>query len=516
MTITVSGHSGTDITLSGSTLNADNELTFTSDNWDTPQTVTVTAAEDDDASADPAVTLAHAVSGTGPVTADDLEVTITGHGGGEHRPDSPDGSGGAYQRLHGGPGHSPADVTVTISGYSGTAVTLSSETLTFTADTWDQEQTVTLTAGSVSANTEVTLSHTVVGGGYDSVSADDVTVTVVDVSQNQTTIQVGVTLSGQTLTVPEGGSATYELVLGTQPSGDVTVTIVVEDTANNDVTTDEVSVLFTSQNWDQAQSVTVRAAHDDDAAADPVVSITHTVSDAEYAGVTVPGVEVTITEDDTAGVTISESSLTIGEGGSADYTVVLDTQPTADVTVTVSGHAGTDIALSGTTLNADNELTFTSDNWDTLQTVTVTASEDDDAAADPQVFLAHAVTGTGEYASVTADDLEVTITEKDEPVTVYFGKEFHYTVEGASGGAGVGAMLSAPLQKEVTIPLMVLSESTADIGDYTFVDFVSNPGLTFAPGETFAHVFVKPIIDMEDEDAETVVLGFGTLPTTWR
>ena len=63
-----------------------------------------------------------------------------------------------------------------------------------------------------------------------------------------------------------------------------------------------------------------------------------------------------------------------------NYTVRLDSEPTADVTVAITGHAGTDLALSGATLT-DNALTFTTDNWNTAQTVIVSAAEDADAIA---------------------------------------------------------------------------------------------------------------------------------------
>ena len=137
-----------------------------------------------------------------------------------------------------------ADVTVAISGHAGTTLTLSGPTLvndslTFTSSNWNTPQTVTVTAGAVTADTDVTLSHGVSGGDYDSVTAADVVVTVVDVPENQVTIQVGVSVSRQNLAVPEGGSNTYEVVLARQPTGDVTVTVTVDDTANNDVTTEE-------------------------------------------------------------------------------------------------------------------------------------------------------------------------------------------------------------------------------------------------------------------------------------
>ena len=108
---------------------------------------------------------------------------------------------------------------------------------------------------------------------------------------------------------------------------------------------------------------------------------------------------MTITDNDSVGVTISRTTLTIDEGGSDTYTVVLDTEPSAGVTVTISGHSGTDVSLD------DTELTFATGNWDTAQTVTVTAEQDDDAMADADVTLTHAVTGASEYAAIDADDV---------------------------------------------------------------------------------------------------------------
>ena len=84
----------------------------------------------------------------------------------------------------------------------------------------------------------------------------------------------------------------------------------------------------------------------------------------------------------TRGITVSETALTVTEedatGGS--YTVVLDSLPTADVVVTIAGHSGTDVTPNPTT------LTFATSNWNTAQTVTVTAGDDTDryGHADPQ------------------------------------------------------------------------------------------------------------------------------------
>ena len=83
---------------------------------------------------------------------------------------------------------------------------------------------------------------------------------------------------------------------------------------------------------------------------------------------------VTANAGPTAGVTIAQSDGTtsVSEGGPTDsYTVVLNSQPTADVTVSVaSPDSPAQIALTPST------LTFTAANWNTPQTVSVAAVDD--------------------------------------------------------------------------------------------------------------------------------------------
>ena len=73
-------------------------------------------------------------------------------------------------------------------------------------------------------------------------------------------------------------------------------------------------------------------------------------------------IAISITDnDDAPDLVLSGASVTVPEGEAASYTVALAAPPTADVTVTVSGSSGTDVALSG--LDARNRLTFTSSDW---------------------------------------------------------------------------------------------------------------------------------------------------------
>ena len=81
------------------------------------------------------------------------------------------------------------------------------------------------------------------------------------------------------------------------------------------------------------------------------------------------------------------------------------------MTITIAGYSGTDITLSGATLTND-ALTFTADNWNTAQTVTVSAAQDNDAVDEEEATLTHTVTG-GDYDGVKADDVTVNVADND-------------------------------------------------------------------------------------------------------
>ena len=381
-------------------------LTFTADNWNTPQTVTVTAAQDAAAVADDPVTITHAVSGgdyEGVATAD-VEVTIT----------EDDTAGGtisitALEVPEGDTGHytivldtePTADVTVAIQVPDNADITVSPLVLTFTADNWNTPQTVTVTAAqdaAAVADDPVTITHAVSGGDYEGATTADVEVSIIE---DDTT---GVTISITALEVPEGDAKSYTVVLTSQPTADATVAIQVPD--NAEIAVDKTTLTFTAAHWNTPQTVAVTAAQDDDAVADDPVTLTHAVSGGDYEGVTTADVEVSITEDDTTGVTISTTALEVPEGETRRYTVVLDTEPTADVTVAIQVPEDAEIAVDQT------ELTFTAAHWNTPQTVAVTAAQDDDAVGDDPVVLTHAVSG-GDYEGVAAADVEVSIIEDD-------------------------------------------------------------------------------------------------------
>ncbi len=121
---------------------------------------------------------------------------------------------------------------------------------------------------------------------------------------------------------------------------------------------------------------------------------------------------------ETPGVTVSTASLDLAEGGSTgSYTVLLDSKPTANVTVTAaSGDAAkVRVQAPGGNPGTSATLTFTPTTWNQAQAVTVTP-QDDANADDETVTITHAVSNTGGYGGVTADSVTVTVDDDETPV----------------------------------------------------------------------------------------------------
>ena len=118
----------------------------------------------------------------------------------------------------------------------------------------------------------------------------------------------------------------------------------------------------------------------------------------------------------TAAIVANTESLAVDEGASATYTVVLATQPSANVTVTVASDNTDVTADTSTASGAQSTLTFSNANWNTAQTVTVTAAGDA-GSADETATLTHTASGGG-YGSVT-HGLFVAVQDDEQTGTDY-------------------------------------------------------------------------------------------------
>ena len=456
------GTQDNNLSLSGSPLN------FTTEDWNTPQTVTLSATDDGDA-LDGTALFVHTASGGGydDVTAS-LTATEDDDDSGLKLTDPQLETGTALEVSEGDSstygvklGTQPSGpVTVRMVSQGDDSIGASPVSLSFTIDNWDTAQSVTLSAAedddAVGGKAEIV--HTASGADYTAVK---LTLTVTE-NDNDTT---GITLSVAQLTVTEAQTATYTVELNTEPSETVSLTVQrsLAGTQDSDLSVVSASspllLTFTKEDWSTAQTVTLTAGADDDALAG-TASISHTASGGDYAGVSAT-LSATEDDDDTAGLTLSLASLTVSEAGTASYTVVLDSQPSDTVSVTVSRSSAdnqdSDLAVVSDT--ASLILSFTTGNWSDAQTVILTASADSDAAAGTAAIV-HLASG-GDYGGQNPVSASLTATEgEDDDYLVLSTTELRIS-EGGSNSYTV-KLYAVPVE-DVTITVTRRSGDDRDL-----------------------------------------------------
>ena len=116
-------------------------------------------------------------------------------------------------------------------------------------------------------------------------------------------------------------------------------------------------------------------------------------------------VTVPIGDDDSAGLTVTPADLSLTEGGSGQYEVRLDSQPLHPVTIT--------IASSNPDVEAPTPLSFTADNWNQFQAVTVTVAHDDDATDESATVTHTAESGDLNYQGIPVPSVSVSVSDDD-------------------------------------------------------------------------------------------------------
>ena len=245
-----------------------------------------------------------------------------------------------------------AAVTVTAAVAGGGGVTVEPAALTFTAGDWDSPQTVTVAAGhdDDAVDGAATVTHTAAGGGYDAVSAT-VEVTVDDDDHPRVAVSFGaasysVAESDDAATAAREDQAVVTVTLSAVPER--TVEIPITATGQDGATAGDwsgapTSVTFASDDTEQAFTLTA-AGDDVDDDGETVLLGFGDLPERVGADPAAATATVAIDDDDDRGVELSETRLAVAEGEVGSYTVRLRSQPTGAVTVTVTGHAGTDVA----------------------------------------------------------------------------------------------------------------------------------------------------------------------------
>ncbi len=205
--------------------------------------------------------------------------------------------------------------------------------------------------------------------------------------------------------VTEGQPATFTVTaVPAPPQGEsISVNVRISDSGNFAATGQSGSRSVTI---DASGMARITVSTQDDAIHEDHGSITATVAGGSgYTPHASNGSAAVTVEDDDPALMLSVSRLRVAEGGSASYTIALDTRPSGDVTVAISGDAATDLTLTPTS------LTFTPSNWNRPQRITITTPEDIDFI-DAAITLAHTTSGAN-YGGLTPTVVTVTVAAAD-------------------------------------------------------------------------------------------------------
>ena len=519
-------------------------LTFTTSDWNTAQTVTVTAVDDTDDVGEQ-VTLSHAVSGYG-VVIDAGTVTIvvlddevpTGIELSLTPPSVTEGDTMAVTVTaafvpSGTSQAAPITVPVRVGMTPGTAtagtdftaiseiimVTIPMNTTSATGEFMFEalEDTIVDPDETVLVDVESPVGGFTVAGTTLTITDNDIPPTVIELSVNSGSAE------DPASSVTEGSGTTTVLVTAAFPTGsptllaDTVVTVSVAGGGDNPATDEgtdfatvaDFPVIIAAGTISGSATFDLVVTGDTLAEGNETLTVSATAADS-FDSIT--AVTLTITDDDTPdtdppGVTITPTTLTVAEEGAVGtYMVVLDTRPDSDVTVTVVPDLSTTAPV--TVAPASGTLTFTPETWDTDQTFTVTATEDDDAIGGTRI-LGHTVAGYTGLVDANVGSVEVTVTDDD--IAIFGFDSVIVNVPEDTGDATVTMTLdrAIPTGFEVTISttgyahLFFLFDATAG-SDYT----ETTTTLTFAGTANERQTLTVPILD-DDVAERTETFGFG-------
>ena len=214
-----------------------------------------------------------------------------------------------------------------------------------------------------------------------------------------------------------GGTATFTVVLNKQPGANVSLALSSSDTTEGTVS--PASLTFTPIDWTTPQIVTVTGVDDfvdDGDIAFNIITAAASSDDPAYDGMNASDVAFINIDNDTAGITVTPTSgLSVTEaGGTATFTVVLTSQPGANVSIDLSSSDTTEGTVSPAI------LTFTTANWNSAQTVTVTGVDDIvvDGNIDFDIVTAAASSTDLKYNGMNAADVLITNIDDDAPANI--------------------------------------------------------------------------------------------------
>ena len=384
-----------------------------------------------------------------------------------------------------------------------------SKTFTFTAthDTADDDgESVDLSFGSLPT-------------GVSAETPDETTVTIND---DDKPTSVSVSFGSAAYTAAEGGSVAVMVTLSDDPEQTVTIPIT---TANQGGATSAdyggvpASVVFNA--GETSKTITFTAASDsvdDDGESVKLGFGTLPTTPLSVTAGSPSETTVTITDDDVPAVTVTFGAAAYSVEESDDTNTLTTTENEVVVTVTLSADPQRTVTIPITTANQGGatsadysgvpaNVEIASGQTSATFTFTATADTVDDDGE--SVKLSFGTLPTGVTAG-TPNETTASINDDDKPtsVAVTFGAAAYTAAEG--GSVAVMVTLSDDPEQTVTIPITTANQGGATSADYSGVP----ASVVFNAGDTSKTITFAATADSDNDDGESVKLGFGTLPTS--
>lgn len=525
VTVTITCNSPINVNTTGTTYASSTTRTFSTSTgvaggWNMPQTITLRGVSDTTAEGTHTGTVTHTVATAGGYTAgmaiqglnvDVLDRNDTNgnrimlaHTGGETRVGESGLTDTIKVRLRVAP---TANVSVNL---ASNQVKCMPTLLTFTSANWSSEQDVTVSAlddylnEGLHSNNIIAMSYSSDAnylnyGSTNSSIGATLTASIID----NDNVRVLVTESGGSTDVSEAGSTdTYTLALNAEPTAPVTIAL----QPNSQATVSPAGPLvFDSTNWNTPVTITVAAAIDITVEPTTPAQITHyvTSSDIRFHGLSAATVSPVVTDNELP-LTIVETNgfTTVAEGGTAGsggtpnvsdtFTVRLARQPSSNVVLTP--------VVDGEVTVSPTSLTFTNGNYNTTQTVTVTAVNDGDLEATPHVSIIgwNITTTDSYYAGRACQPVSVAVKDNDAPgVSIVEGSGNTASTEGSTTDTYTLVLTAAPLS-DVVVRVTCDAQTEVLISGSTYA---STRDFTFTSGNwnTAQTVTVRPVNDTAAE-----------------
>jgi len=218
---------------------------------------------------------------------------------------------------------------------------------------------------------------------------------IVDIGAYEAVPSVVEVFVGERILREGGQGITLTASLSSRPVADV----VVEIAADEGLRIEPARLSFTPQNWQTPQEVRVVAVDDNQLQRTRQATLRYRVLSADplYDGITVPADDLSIQDDERASVNISQRKLDFEVGTVADYQLALSSAPVDEVVVEVLAPQGIDVQPAS--------LTFTAENWNRPQTVSVLAAEQTSAVSG--TIRHRVISGDPAYQQISLSEIAV-------------------------------------------------------------------------------------------------------------